>query len=661
MTDQETNLHPKNNPSVNLKPNIVTGNIPDKAVTMEKLSQDLQDTISTHSLIEDGSITPIKTSFFKPDKNLFNKDDNSIIDGYQLAVGSNATYTNANDFISEFIGVKSNTNYVMRRCIIYAFYDENKTFINSYAGTGSNQSNITTFTTPNDCAYIRFTSLLAQKSNIQFEKGTTPSDYEAFKMVLNGDLIKDNTIYENKLSFELLVDGYNKYDYSKAIQGYQLTNTNAIYENANKFISDYIEIKENTYYSTNGVSVVCFYDENKNFISGINSTGNEAYFLTPVNAKYLRISGNLIQYSNRCIVEKKYYTSYSTYKKVINEKYYDRDSVPSYAIDYNIEINIPDTIISVVGHQLNIYFENIIKCNTPLDKFSIIAVSDIGESLENCYRVTPTNSNIGTHYVTLFICDYNSLVIFKYKFAIKVIADDTLDAPTNFVFIGDSNTNTNITYVKELKTMLGTNFNSIGTRSNDGVNHEGRAGWSTQNYVSNASFNGMTNAFWNPSTSKFDFSYWATNNNFSNISMVFITLGTNDRSTTDVVANLKEMINSIIAYDSNIKVFVSLVTPCAYSQYAERNSNESWINVRNAYYDMMVKYLNNFNNQNNANIVPINVNLDCRNDFPESEVAFSNRNPNTYKVITDRYHYSQYGQYKVADIIYNYIINEISD
>ena len=49
MTDQETNLHPKNNPSVNLKPNIVTGNIPDTAVTFKQLDENLQNKINSHS------------------------------------------------------------------------------------------------------------------------------------------------------------------------------------------------------------------------------------------------------------------------------------------------------------------------------------------------------------------------------------------------------------------------------------------------------------------------------------------------------------------------------------------------------------------------------------------------------------------------------------
>ena len=48
MVDQETNLHPKNNPSINLKPNIVTGNIPDKAVTFKKLDDNLQNRIEVN-------------------------------------------------------------------------------------------------------------------------------------------------------------------------------------------------------------------------------------------------------------------------------------------------------------------------------------------------------------------------------------------------------------------------------------------------------------------------------------------------------------------------------------------------------------------------------------------------------------------------------------
>ena len=49
MADKQTNLHPKNDSSLNLKPNIITGNIPDKAVTLEKLDQSIQDTLRSNT------------------------------------------------------------------------------------------------------------------------------------------------------------------------------------------------------------------------------------------------------------------------------------------------------------------------------------------------------------------------------------------------------------------------------------------------------------------------------------------------------------------------------------------------------------------------------------------------------------------------------------
>lgn len=49
MTDREINLHPKNNPSVNLKPNIVHGNIPEKAVSFKQLDENIQNKIDSQS------------------------------------------------------------------------------------------------------------------------------------------------------------------------------------------------------------------------------------------------------------------------------------------------------------------------------------------------------------------------------------------------------------------------------------------------------------------------------------------------------------------------------------------------------------------------------------------------------------------------------------
>lgn len=48
MSDKITNLHPKNDMGINLKPNIINENIPDKAVTFEKLSYDVKNLFNNH-------------------------------------------------------------------------------------------------------------------------------------------------------------------------------------------------------------------------------------------------------------------------------------------------------------------------------------------------------------------------------------------------------------------------------------------------------------------------------------------------------------------------------------------------------------------------------------------------------------------------------------
>lgn len=70
MADKETNLHPKNNTTVNLKPNIVRNNIPDKAVTLEKLDQSLQD----HLSFTDVTISLLQTDIAKETSERKNED-----------------------------------------------------------------------------------------------------------------------------------------------------------------------------------------------------------------------------------------------------------------------------------------------------------------------------------------------------------------------------------------------------------------------------------------------------------------------------------------------------------------------------------------------------------------------------------------------------------
>lgn len=116
-------------------------------------------------------------------------------------------------------------------------------------------------------------------------------------------------------------------------------------------------------------------------------------------------------------------------------------------------------------------------------------------------------------------------------------------------------------------TLLGT----LGSATDPLNKNEGRAGWTTADYLANTIKNGYTNPFWNPSTETFDFSYYMTQQSYAGVDFVVIQLGINDLYPTNprsiqepnystIWANIKTMVDSIQAYNSNIKIIINLPT-----------------------------------------------------------------------------------------------------
>lgn len=116
-------------------------------------------------------------------------------------------------------------------------------------------------------------------------------------------------------------------------------------------------------------------------------------------------------------------------------------------------------------------------------------------------------------------------------------------------------------------TLLGT----LGSATDPSNKNEGRAGWTTADYLANTTKNGYTNPFWNPSTEVFDFAYYMTQQSYSGVDFVVIQLGINDLYPTQprnihepnystIWSNIKTMIDSIHAYNSNIKIIINLPT-----------------------------------------------------------------------------------------------------
>ena len=332
----------------------------------------------------------------------------------------------------------------------------------------------------------------------------------------------------------------------------------------------------------------------------------------------------------------------------------------------NPSIIVPKKSIAIVGHEWNMYYENVIKGLS--DSYYVFCSGINGKSYEDFLRYTPTDSDVGTHTVTINIYSKSTgeLVTSK-SFELVVIED--LNITKKVIFIGDSLTNEG-TYINEIQNKLSNgNIISLGTltdtaTSGYNITHEGRAGWSAYNYVEQSEYAGYVNAFWNPNTSSFDFSYYMNTNNFNDIDCVMINLGTNGVNYVDRTCNaIDTMIASIHSYNPNIKIIISLITPpCTQDGCGHHNGMFTSYGWKLLQLELVKKYIEKYDEiSTNVYVSEVYFNIDTKNDFPTKIVQVSARNPKEITVQDNNVHPNKYGYLKFADVYYNNLIYRLSN
>lgn len=339
---------------------------------------------------------------------------------------------------------------------------------------------------------------------------------------------------------------------------------------------------------------------------------------------------------------------------------------------YNIQFcNCLDEYYAIVGHEINLYFDNFISCDRQNDiRYEVVCSTLPSENIKyftEGIRINPVQSNIGTHNITINVYSIEWKLLSTKTISLNILEDIILSTPKKVLFLGDSLTQAGV-FIAELKRMFGDNFILYGTRErtqldstgkNQNILHEGRASWSAYNYCHTSSKNGMTNPFLN--NNNFDFSYYIANEgkDFADVEYIFIYLGTNDGYNTNGMTALKQIVNSIHSYNSNIKI---LINTC---HMLPDNNDGCGINKQNVWQKR--KQIRNWNNTLVANfsttdnviIIPSHINLDTEYDYPSREEARNSRNPAIVNRIYENVHPSSYGYYHIADVDYAYFVNLI--
>lgn len=329
---------------------------------------------------------------------------------------------------------------------------------------------------------------------------------------------------------------------------------------------------------------------------------------------------------------------------------------------------VPSTSIAVVGHEYNIYFDNIIN-GMDFERFTVkVTLSSAIESakcFEKFFRIEPTSNDIGNKTVTLSIYEKNGFVLIdSVSITLKIISDDSVSGK-KVMFIGDSLTAAGV-YAAEIQYLMSNGgIVSVGTRETtcqiDGVSytvkHEGRGGWAAYDYTRSRSTwaTGIENPFYDEENQKFSFEYYMNTTGVSKPDIVCIGLGTNGNinGLTDVL----EMVNSVHEYDANLPVIVALITPPAFQNGCGYNNGlQNAAEMKDRFLQCCANYIENYDNGTNTDVAELYFQFDREHDYNTTMIQVSARNPQTMTVQSNNVHPSPYGYLHFADGYFNRLL-----
>jgi len=338
-----------------------------------------------------------------------------------------------------------------------------------------------------------------------------------------------------------------------------------------------------------------------------------------------------------------------------------------------IDFNLPDKLYAVKGEELNIYFDNIV--DGRIENYSVNVDCQIGQQFDRCFRVTP--SEVGTHSITITVSNGKTATT---KTSTIYVTDASTENEKNVkvIVIGDSTTNGGVPVrlLVQNATDKKISVSALGTKGNGDYKHEGRSGWSANLYVNEQTAGSDNNAFYNPSSKKFDFAYYLAQNNIENPDMVILNLGINDvfGKTNDVELDT-EINNFVDYYDfmiasiknavSNVKIGVCLTIPPNASQDAfgkSYNCGQTRDRYKHNNFELVKRIISEYGNRESENIylLPINTNLDTVYNMGTEEIAVNKRNTRTYEspIGYGAVHPAESGLWQIADV-YWFAINKI--
>ncbi|MBQ7885159.1 MAG: SGNH/GDSL hydrolase family protein [Clostridia bacterium] len=358
----------------------------------------------------------------------------------------------------------------------------------------------------------------------------------------------------------------------------------------------------------------------------------------------------------------------------------DEDNNEDSAVLQTVDVHLAQSYDLVVNDVFQLFYRGVIRAVNPYNYY-IKVVSSKGNAYPRFWQWTPTESDVGTHDLSIQVLNDNGQLIGEDSTILNVVnpmTGTTYSTAKNILCIGDSLTAAG-TWVKEgyrrfcmtggTPEGLGNadSLNFIGTKTVtvDGktVGYEGTAGWTWASYL------GSSSPFYNSETQSIDFVNYCTTNGYSGIDEVYFLLTWNghgelylDDYPTDTgnLKNAQTLIDILKTQFPNVKV-TCLGIPLNSLGGGTGSNYQTSTSYGDAYGMYMTAFAYNKALENLClsekysdfvRYVDTKAQFDGDYNYPTTEVPVNSRNPQTETIQSNGVHPNTYGYLQIADAFY---------
>ena len=222
-----------------------------------------------------------------------------------------------------------------------------------------------------------------------------------------------------------------------------------------------------------------------------------------------------------------------------------------------MEAYLPKDVYVAVGATMELYNDQVVICGME-GAYILSWDCEIGHNMEEKFSVEGKEEQIGDYPLTLTVSDWNGREVKRLSSTLHVV-DNRLENAYSVLNIGDSLSNGREWYRKIFYLSDG-QITFAGTRGWTKYSHEGRSGFSPQDYLGETeyTFEGEgVHPFYDPAQKMFDWNYYKMRTGYDpDIVQIFLGINGLKEDPSDSIAAIAQMVNNIRRYDQELPIYI---------------------------------------------------------------------------------------------------------